>query len=172
MREKAWQEYFRSGDTEPLIKAYWDSIQYMAWDFNERNQDDLFQVGLLGLIKAAKTVDVKRVRSLDAWVFLNVRGAMRNLRRFKQDYSLDILYDITTDEDSLERRIDLKIALETRSIEKARGYLQGYEPMRGNPDDSIERYHRGKISLRALSDELGISKRQTYKLLGKLPDSW
>ncbi len=137
-------------------------------------------MGLMGLLNAAKNVKIEKMKSLDAWVFMNVRGDMRNMRRFRQNDSLDLFrdappgayVDARDDEDNLIRHIDLKIALERGSIEAARAYLEGYEPMRDDPQRSIERYHRGEIGITALSRELGISKRQTYKLLGTLPASW
>src|SRR6188472_1821937 len=77
-RAQAWTHYFDTGDREPLVLAYWNSIQYIAWSKYRNQKEDMFQWGMIGLLKAIRTVDPKRVRSLDAWVWLNVKGMMDN----------------------------------------------------------------------------------------------
>ena len=91
-RQRAWEHYFQTSDREPLIKAYWDSVSYMAWEKNktdEHRKEDAFQWGMIGLLKAIRTIDPKRVKSKDAWVWLNVRGMMNNAKRFPQHESLE-----------------------------------------------------------------------------------
>jgi len=78
-REKAWKHYFQTGDKEPLVRAYWDSISYLAWAKYPNQKEDMFQVGMLGLLKAIERIDPKRVKSKDAWVWLNVKGMMYNI---------------------------------------------------------------------------------------------
>jgi RNA polymerase sigma factor (sigma-70 family) len=91
-RQRAWQTYFNTGDKDPLVRAYQKSIEYMVWDmFN--GDEDMVQVGLMGLLKAIDRLDISRVKSVDAWVFLNVRGTMLNARKFKKHVSLDNFYD-------------------------------------------------------------------------------
>lgn len=77
-RDEAWSHYFETGDREPLIKAYWDSINYIAWSRYPQQQEDMFQLGMIGLLTAIEKIDRSRVKSLDAWVWLNVKGKMFN----------------------------------------------------------------------------------------------
>lgn len=72
-----------------MIRAYWDSIEYIARYRYPSQWEDMFQVGLMGLMKALKRLDRDRVKSLDAWVFLNVRGMMFNVRQFPETLSLN-----------------------------------------------------------------------------------
>ena len=88
-RKQAWTHYFETGDRAPLIKAYWDSIDYIAWARFPKQREDMFQWGMIGLLKAIDKIDIERVKSVDAWVYLNVRGSMLNARQFKTTVSLD-----------------------------------------------------------------------------------
>lgn len=47
------------------------------------------QLGLMGVVKAIKNVDRDRVKSLDAWVYLNAKGMMFNARQFPDCASLN-----------------------------------------------------------------------------------
>lgn len=89
-RKQAWSHYFETGDRTPLVEAYWKSIEYIAWRDYPYNCEDMFQVGMIGLLKAIRRLDRDRVKSLDAWVFLNVRSVMRNERKFPSTESLDV----------------------------------------------------------------------------------
>lgn len=82
-REAAWTHYFNTGDREPLVKAYQDSISGMARAMYPRYWEDYSQVGLMGLLKAIDRIDPKRVKSKDAWVWMNVRGAMYDFAQYK-----------------------------------------------------------------------------------------
>jgi len=92
-RHRAWQVYFETGDREPLCRAYEKSIQYIAYDRFRDQYEDMTQVGMMGLLKAIERLDLSRVKSLDAWVFLNVRGMMLNVTRPKPTESLDFMIE-------------------------------------------------------------------------------
>lgn len=95
-REQAWTHYFNTGDREPLVKAYWDSISYLAWATNPQQKEDYFQVGMMGLLKAIDKIDPNRVKSKDAWVWLNVKGMMYNIIPPKPTIPLnDVIYEQT-----------------------------------------------------------------------------
>ena len=177
MREEAWISYFQSGNKELLIRAYSDSIKYMASQFYGED-DDLIQVGYMGLLKAIDKIDVNRVKSKDAWVFLNVRGAMINLRRFPKIPHLEdkisdelTLGDTLKAEEDWDIRIDLERAL---ASDNPKENLVGYEPlvMKNHEEKVISNYKNGKISLSEVSRRLGISRRQAYKLTDTIPESW
>lgn len=97
-RKKAWSHYFTTGDETPLIKAYMVSIRVIALDFPQEHED-MIQIGLMGLMKALRRLDRNRVKSLDAWVFLNVRSMMRNARKFKPCGSIEALEDLASFEE-------------------------------------------------------------------------
>ncbi len=97
-RKPAWNHYFTTGDRTPLVKAYWKSIEGISFHRYPKQQEDMFQFGMMGLLKAIDKVDRERVKSLDAWVFLNVRGMMFNARQFKPTVSLDAKIDEYEDE--------------------------------------------------------------------------
>lgn len=89
-RERAWTHYFETGDREPLIKAYEDSIKYLAWTKYPSQKEDMVQVGMMGLLKAIDRIDVNRVKSKDAWVWLNVKGMMYNVTQSKPTELLEV----------------------------------------------------------------------------------
>jgi RNA polymerase sigma factor (sigma-70 family) len=180
-RAQAWTHYFQTGDREPLVKAYWDSISYLAHAKYPRHKEDYFQIGMMGLLKAIDRIDPKRVKSKDAWVWLNVKGMMYNARNWRQDLSLDheILPDLPLWEhlsalgEDLDMQIDVRDALgESKSIEEAQERLADRPMVKTSNESYVHQYHEGKLSLRALAAELGISRRQACKLVDKLPTSW
>lgn len=170
-KQRAWTHYFTTGDREPLIRAYWKSINVIAWDLFPRQQEDMVQVGMIGLLNALDKLDVDRVKSLDAWVHLNARGEMLKARRFKPTFNIDF-EEQQIDPTDIDERVDLKIALEQGSLDSARDYLEGYQPQATKPETEITRYRSGDISMRELSRVLGVSRRQTYKILDTLPATW
>ena len=114
-RQQSWQEYFQTGNKEPLIKAYWDSIQYIAWEKFPKEQEDMFQWGMIGFLKALRRLDRTRVKSLDAWVFLNVRSVMLNA--YKRDNTEFILIDevkhqIADKPEDLDTEIAINVCLQ------------------------------------------------------------
>lgn len=175
-REQAWNHYFNTGDREPLVKAYWDSISYLAWANFPYARDDYFQVGMLGLLKAIDRIDPKRVKSKDAWVWLNVKGMMKNVVQPTPTVSLNELMsekseyiDQLEDKADFIARIDL---LDAAATDDPAAYLDNYRSQTIDHKTVLERYNRGELSLRALGNELGISRRAAYKLVGQLPASW
>lgn len=189
-RDKAWSNYFETGEIDPLIRAYWDSVQYIAWSKNlvsiER-QEDMFQWGMIGLIKGIKSIDPSRTKSKDAWIWMNVKGMMFNHYKSALDIdarSLDeelkddlLLSDLIADQEiDLDMRMDLLQILKTSAnSEEAKEKLiaWGYYPsINRNKDHYLKQYHDGNLSLNGLARELGVSKRQAYKLIDKLPASW
>jgi hypothetical protein len=173
-RDQAWRHYFTTRDPEPLVKAYWSSVANISWQYSYRQEkDDMFQVGMIGLLNALDRLDVRRVKSLDAWVYLNVRSAMRNARMFPATESFDELDELNLfSTRSLIRELDVKHALTASSVEEAREWLVGYEPATVSSAQVTDRYGRSKISIRDAARSLGISRRQAYKLLDKVPASW
>jgi RNA polymerase sigma factor (sigma-70 family) len=65
----------------------------------------MLQLGLMGVVKAAKNVNPDRVKSLDAWVFLNAKGMMFNARQFPECLSLNAV--VSNDEEEHVEFIDL-----------------------------------------------------------------
>jgi len=96
-REKAWTHYFKTGDREPLVKAYWNSVRYIAWSRFPDQEEDMFQVGMIGLLKGIDRIDPKRVKSKDAWIFLNVRGMILNITQPKKTESLNEMLNEDTE---------------------------------------------------------------------------
>ena len=170
-KQRAWSHYFTTGDREPLIRAYEKSINVIAWDLFPRQQEDMVQIGMIGLLKALDRLDVKRVKSLDAWIYLNARGEMLKSRRFKPTFNIEFEAP-QIDPNDLDQQIDVRIALQKGSLDKARDYLEGYKPQSTNSEAEITRYKSGEISMRELSRVLGLSRRQTYKILDTLPATW
>lgn len=68
--------------------AYKNSIEYMAIDKfpGLKDHEDMIQIGYMGLLKAIDRLDISRVKSVDAWVYLNVRGAMLNAFAVKSQF--------------------------------------------------------------------------------------
>jgi RNA polymerase sigma factor (sigma-70 family) len=126
-KQRAWSHYFTTGDREPLIRAYWKSINVIAWDLFPRQQEDMVQVGMIGLLRALDKLDVDRVKSLDAWIYLNARGEMLKARRFKPTWNIDFI-EPQVDPTDIDEQVDLTIALEQGSLDSARDYLEGYQP--------------------------------------------
>lgn len=169
-REQAWTHYFQTRDREPLIKAYWDSIAYIAWSYSPDEKDDMTQVGLIGLLKAIDKIDVKRVKSKDSWVYLKVRSEILKARKTKEELPLHEGIEEPFDLDTL---IDLRAALKAGSLDKAQELLSNYKPTVVTDREAVlRRFRNGELSRRGVERELGISARQAYKLIGTLPKSW
>jgi RNA polymerase sigma factor (sigma-70 family) len=186
-RAQAWDHYFATGDREPIVKAYWKSIEYIAWSRYRNQKEDMFQWGMIGLLKAIRTVDVTKVKSLDAWVWLNVRGMMNNYFRPQPMHSsLDeqvtetlTLSEVLGQDENFVLQIDVRDALKrAKDVNDARkiltdgGYTPSVRKSEAHKESQIARFRAGLISLRGLARELGISKRQAYKLTGGLPATW
>lgn len=106
-REQAWTHYFNTGDREPLVKAYWHSIEQIAWYHYRDHKEDYLQIGMMGLLKAIDRIDVQRVKSKDAWVWLNVKGMMFNKKPPKRTLPLQgFALDDESERDSIADKND------------------------------------------------------------------
>lgn len=148
-RQQAWNHYFQTGDREPIIKAYWKSISYIAHARYPAYEEDMFQVGLMGLLKAISRIDVNRVKSIDAWVWLNVRGEMFNVKLAKPTLPIVIESERFAIEEDKDPKIYMQQAFEVLN-ERDRYIL-----------DSI--YYKNKTR-QALGKELGITGMRVGQL--------
>ena len=105
--DQAWTHYFTTGDREPLVLAYWNSVRYLAGVLFPRYKEDMFQVGMIGLLKAIDKIDPGRVKSKDAWVWLNVKGMMLNAPKVKPTLAIDEWTETYTEDEG--RDFDLMI---------------------------------------------------------------
>ncbi len=168
-----------------MVFSYMSSIGYIAWERYREDQEDMFQWGMIGVLKGIRTIDIKRVKSPDAWIFLNARSMMANHKPKRENLeSLDAelpdsgftLADTLGKEHDYNTTIDLLAALKNSgSLSEVREKLEhsGYYPsVRKNNTFYLKLYKENKLSLRQLAAEMGVSRRQAYKLTGELPLSW
>lgn len=88
-KEKAWNNYLQNRSDKnfsELLSAYAETIKSIAfgnWGWS-KDQDDLLQVGKLAVWQAAKSLNIKRVKSVDAFVSLCIRRKMSNYMALMQ----------------------------------------------------------------------------------------
>jgi RNA polymerase sigma factor (sigma-70 family) len=88
-KERAWSNYLRNRSEKTLselLSAYAETIKSIAfgnWGWS-KDQDDLQQVGKVAVWQAAKSLDLKKVKSADAFVSLVIRRKMSNYMALMQ----------------------------------------------------------------------------------------
>jgi len=103
----------------------------------------------MGLLKAISRIDVNRVKSIDAWVWLNVRGEMFNVKLAKPTLPIVIESERFAIEEDKDPKIYMQQAFEVLN-ERDRYIL-----------DSI--YYKNKTR-QALGKELGITGMRVGQL--------
>ena len=164
-REESWSHYFLTGDMEPLLLAYRDGVHRIVCGWYTRNREDMMQWGMMGVIKAARAIDPKRVKSKDAWVWLNVKGMLLNNAKKHLYIDADSLHEEIAEDLTLADTIGVEYDLDAK-IDIERGNLHGYAPSVVSEKKIINQYENGKLSIRGVSRELGISRRKACKLVG------
>lgn len=82
-RLRAWSRFLENKSEKrqvELIEVYRPMVEWMAWkDYGWRGDlEDVKATGMLGVFEATQKIDVKRVRSVDAYVSMLARSRMIN----------------------------------------------------------------------------------------------
>lgn len=182
-RLKAWSR-FLSDKTErrqvELVEMYRPMIEWMAWnDYNWRTDlEDIAECGMLGVLEATEKIDVKKVKSVDAYVAMVARSRMMNYiqKRWNEEpmehTTITLLMEKALWQNlDIDLQVDLGMALrETVELPELSERLSDYKPlvMENTEDTTIRRFKNGEISIREVSRILGVSRRQACKLLGRV----
>lgn len=118
-RLRAWSQFLgdRTEKTQvELIEVYRPMVEWMAWkDYGWRGDlEDIKATGMLGVFEATQKIDVKRVKSVDAYVSMLARSRMINYvqKMWNRDETLPDVVLQEKFEMAIESDFDLSIDIE------------------------------------------------------------
>lgn len=124
-RLKAWSNYYASGKAErqtgELVEVYRPMITGMARkDWRWRGDlEDIIDNGMLGVFEATQKLDIKRVKSVDAYVAMIARSRMISYVQKMWNRDVNITDEVLQEkyETFMENDIDLSMDIE-RALHK------------------------------------------------------
>lgn len=154
-RLRAWSSYLENRtpkNLENLLRVYEPMVGYIAYErhrpYPHVDVDDVKQIGMIALAEAIERMKTQKVRSIDAWLSLVIRGRIDNYLRLSQNR-----YCAPLDEEMEVTAVDNLSRIEIRGAVKAL-----------NPHERkviYLRYWQG-WQLKEIAEEMGCTKENVW----------